>query len=162
MLRAGAACAGQGWGHPVCPGHIFCTFTQSEKPGDWSLWEPRLSRAGSPYPGEGRSSGTDPTLFQVSRAKAFPRRLWRWGSVPALPGDRGCQAGCSPAPEQPVGHGEPHWGQGREHGFTVPPSALAAEVKRNYFSHLCCLLAEQILPQLPPSCQSDLAALAEG
>ena len=109
---------GRSGGTRWVPGPSFASLPSHSSLSTGSLWEPQLSPAGTPPPalGEGRGSRTDPTLFQVARAKAFPSCPWRRGSVPALPGDWGCQAGRSLAPEQPAGHGEPRQGRGGQHG----------------------------------------------
>lgn len=143
------------------PGASFASSPSRSSLGTGSLWEPRLSPAGTPPSlGEGCGCRTDPTLFRVARAKAFPSRPWRRGSAPALPGDWGCQAGHSLAPEQPARHGE-LW-RGRRVAWFHCASHLVAEVKRNYFPHVFHFLGEQIPPWLHLSCQSDLASLAEG
>lgn len=135
------------------PGASFGSLPGQSSLGTGSLWELWLSPAGFPLPspGQGCGSGTDPTLFRVARAKAFPSRPWRRGSALALLGDQGCQAGSSSAPEQPAGHGELQQGRGGLHSFTVPASALPG-VKRNYFSHLGHFRGEQIPPELHFSC----------
>lgn len=102
----------------------------------------------------GLSSGTDPTLFWVARERLFPAARGA-GAASALPGTGDAKQG-------------PHWLQSNQLAMgscdrrSPCPFSLAAEVKRNYFSHLGWVLGEQIPAQLRLSCQFGLAPLAEG
>lgn len=76
-----------------------------------------------------------PTLWRAARERLFPAACGAWG----------CQAEPSLAPEQPARH--------RSCDRRSPcPFPLAAEVKRNYFSHSGRVLGEQIPAQLHLSC----------
>lgn len=115
-----------------------------------SLFEPCWDSSPQPL---GRAELQDrPNFVLGCQEKAVPSRLWSRGSA-GVAGDRGCQAGPSLAPEQPSGHGELT-------GHHPAPSSWQHSL--NYFSHLGQVLGEQISAQLHLSCQSGLAALAEG
>lgn len=115
-----------------------------------SLFEPCWDSSPQPL---GRAELQDrPNFVLGCQEKAVPSRLWSRGSA-GVAGDRGCQAGPSLAPEQPSGHGELT-------GHHPAPSSWQHSL--NYFSHLGQALGEQISAQLHLSCQSGLAALAEG
>lgn len=156
MPQGGAAQAGQEWGHPVGPSSIFCLLAWSEQLGPGSLWEPWFEpcRDSPPSLWGGLSSGTDPTLFRVARERLFPAACGA-GAAPALPGTGDAKRGL-------------HWLQSNQLGMgscdrrSPCPFPLAAEVKRNYFSHLGRVLGEKIPVQLRLSCQFGLSPLAEG
>lgn len=158
----GMGCDAVGWvcphrpgeGHLEGPGASFASLPGQSSLGTHSPWEPWLSPTRT-SPGEGHGSRTDPTLFRVAKAKVFPSCPWRQGSVLALLGDRGCQAGCSPAPEQPGTGSHSRAGEGST-VLLCPPQPWQQRLKERT-SYLGRYVA-----QLHPSCQSDLAPLTEG
>lgn len=155
MLNLGAA-------QPV-PGAPFASVW-SEQPGDWlpvgTSVEPL--HGFPPQPGGGPWLWDRPNFVSGCLGKDFSQLLVEAGERASVAGGPGMPSG------ELTSARATGWARGAAAGlgsaaqFHCAPSALAAEVKRNYFSHLGHTLGEQIPPQLHLSCQSDLAPLAEG
>lgn len=87
-----------------------------------------------------------PNFVSGCQGEGFSQPPMEAGECAGVAGGPGMPSGALTG-SRATGHGEPQQGRGGQHGFTVPPSALAAEVEgKDFLPWSLCSPATSLLP----------------